>query len=353
MYGSVYPLRVDASCKGEVPLGKWKSPFVVWRQLGRQKIVYGSISHLMYEAARPFFQMSVRQEKSRVSLPTEIREAMVDTRSGEVITSSLPSGDFPPAFIYEQDEIMRDALLLAAPHVRTLIEIFSGKGNRIVPTYDYDGNQTGGVSMQRLFSTLSHHRYCVVSGGFLHDIFSDQDTPGLPDEFGTKIEQVELIDAVFEFLDGITVNDFVGMLRGRLEHLTVDSKARDIIFAHQNVVALDNVVEDRLSDASFQPFLNFLFRGLTANEDAMLAEAASRGETEVRLTRVFPTPSFQISDDLSSKVIRMHITINGKAEKFEFEQQEFFGKLTATCGTEPLLTQERLGRRFAELSQVG
>ena len=35
LYGSVYPLRADTSDEtGEIPLGKWESPFVVSKQLG-------------------------------------------------------------------------------------------------------------------------------------------------------------------------------------------------------------------------------------------------------------------------------------------------------------------------------
>ena len=77
--------------------------------------------------------------------------------------------------------------------------------------------------------------------------------------FGTKVKVEDLFNEVIGFLEGITVNDFVGMLRGRLQGLSIDSKPRDIIFAHQNVYALTEVVRHRVEHARFSPFRNYLF----------------------------------------------------------------------------------------------
>ena len=96
------------------------------------------------------------------------------------------------------------------------------------------------------------------------------------------------------FLDGITVNDFVGMLRGRLEGLTIDSKPRDIIFAHQNVYALTEVVRDRLGDARFLPFLDYLFSQFTAEESREIEVA--RGKSTLLLERRFNPPRFNMGD---------------------------------------------------------
>ena len=122
LYGSVYPLRVDASeATGEISLGKWESPFVVSKQLGKQEIVYGSVLHLMHEAARPIFRMQALQQELRESLPSEVRASMVESRSGNQITFTSPEGGFPASFLYKQDEIIKDAVLLSGLHVRTLV----------------------------------------------------------------------------------------------------------------------------------------------------------------------------------------------------------------------------------------
>ena len=353
LYGSVYPLRVDASeASGEIPLGKWESPFIVSKQLGEHEVVYGSVLHHMHEAARPIFQMEALQKELMESLPSEIRSSMVEARSGNEVVFTSPAGEVTASFLYKQDQIIKDAVLLSALSVRTLVDIFSGKGNRIVPTYDYEGNPTNGVSMQQLFHALCHHRYCVVSGGFVHDIFSGQDTPGLPDMFGTKVKVEDLFNEVIGFLEGITVNDFVGMLRGRLQGLSIDSKPRDIIFAHQNVYALTEVVRHRVEHARFSPFRNYLFSQFTADENREV-EAARRSKSTVVLKRRFNLPRFKMGTDLDAKVIEMSITINDEQEKFECSQQEFFERLTATCGNESIIPIEKLRQRVENLAEPG
>ena len=186
----------------------------------------------------------------------------------------------------------------------------------------------------------------------LSTIFSPGRTRGdCPDVFGTKIKSRELISEVIDFLRGITVNDFVGMLRRRLEGLTIDSNTRDIIFAHQNVYALTEVVRYRLEDAGFSPFLNYLFGRLTADE--CRAIEAAKAKTTVSLERRFNLRGFKIGPDLDATVIEMSITINDKPERFEFNQQEFFGKLTDTCGNESIIPIERLRQQIASLDESG
>ena len=351
LYGSVYPLRADTSDEtGEIPLGKWESPFVVSKQLGQREIIFGSVLHHIHETARPILRIESLQKELAKSLPSEIRGSMVESRSGNEVTITSPAMEFPPWFLYQQDEIIKDAILLSAPPVRTLVEIFSGKGNGTVPTYDYEGNPSGGIRMQRLFHALSHHRYCVVSGGYINDIFSGEDTPGLPDVFGTKVKANDLFNLVISFLEGITINDFVGMLRGRLERLSIDSKPREIIFAHQNVYALTEVVRDRVEDARFSPFRNYLFSQFTTDENREI-DAARRSNSTVVLERRFNLPRFTMGADLDAKVIAMSITINDKQESFEFSQREFFEKLTATCGNESVIPIERLSQRIENLSK--
>ena len=351
LYGSVYPLQVDTShVTGEITLGTWEAPFVVSKQVGEHEIIYGSVLHHIYEASRPFFQMEVLQKNLGESLPMEIRSSLTESRSGNRRDVTVPASEFSPLFLYQQDQIIKDAVLLSAPAVRTLVEVFNGKGNPMVATYDYEGGPIGEVSMQQLFNALDHHRYCVVSGGFIHDVFSDEDTRGLPNLFGTKVNVSELLTAVADFLEGITVNDFAGMLRRRLERLTVDSKPRDIIFAHQNVYSLTELVMARLGDAKF-PFLDYLFSQFTAEENQRISAAI--GKDAVTLVREFTAPGFKIGPDLDAKAIEMSITINGEQEFFEYSQQEFFEALTSTCGNETLIPFERLRRRFNDLGDLG
>ena len=143
----------------------------------------------------------------------------------------------------------------------------------------------------------------------------------------------------------------MGMLRSRLEGLTIDSKTRDIIFAHQNVYALTEVIKCRLEDADISPFLNYLFSQFTADESREVETA--RGKAAVVLERFFNLPRFKIGSDLDTKAIEMSITINEKQERFEFSQQEFFKKLTDMCGNESIIPIKRLHQRFESLTEPG
>ena len=305
----------------------------------------------MHEAARPIFRMEALQKELGKSLPSEIRTSIVESRSGNEIVFISAAGELPALFLNKQDEIFKDAVLMSSLHVRTLVDLFSGKGNRTIPTFNYEGNPTNGVTMQRLFHALSHHRYCVFSGGFIYDVFSGKDTPGLPEVFGTKIKSEELLTRVIGFLDGISVIDFVGMLRGRLGGLSIDSKPRDIIFAHQNVYALTEVVRDRLGNERFSPFLNYLLSRFTVGESREIE--AAKVQSTVLLERRFKPPRFKMADDLDAKVIEMSITINDKQEKFEFSQQEFFEQLTGTCGNESIVPIEKLRLHVDNLAESG
>ena len=350
LYGSVYPLRVDAACAmGEIPLGKWQAPFIVSKQLGQHEIVYGSILYHMHEAARPIFRIGALQDELTRNLPAEIQSSIVESRDGSTITRTSPSDGFPAQFLYQQDEIIKDAILLSLSHVRTLVEIFSGKGNRVVSTFDYEGNLTGEVSMQQLLNALAHHRHIVVTGGFISDVFSGQNTRGLPNMFGTKVKVEELLTGIINFLEGITVNDYVGMVRGRLEGLTIDSEPGDIIFAHQNVYALTEIVRYRIGEAQFLPFQNYLFSQLTSDEKRELRAAGDK--SEVPLTRRFNIPRFKIGSDLDARTIEVGVAINDKQERFEFSQRELFEKLTSASGSESLIPIERFRQRIDALAE--
>ena len=349
LYGSVYPLRVNAAeATGTIALGQWKAPFLVSKQFGQHEIIYGSLVHHMHEAARPIIRMGSLQEKLRETLPPDMRASMIEYRSDNQITYASPQNEFPALFLYQQEELIKDTLLLSASHMRTLLELLSGKRNRAVPTYDYEGNPTGSVTIHKLFHALSHHRYCVVSAGFVCDIFSQEDTPGLPDLFGMKVKLGELLRESIGFLEGITVNDFVGILRARLTGLAVDSKPKDIIFAHQNVYSLSELVRCRVTDVKFLPFQNYLFSQFTADEKREIEQA--NGISPVNLKRQFTLPRFHIGSNLNSKSVSMVLTINGKQESFQFRQEEFFEKLSATWGEEPLIPIERLRQNIDTLA---
>ena len=90
----------------------------------------------------------------------------------------------------------------------------------------------------------------------------------------------------------------------------------------------------------------------TADENREV-EAARRSKSTVVLKRRFNLPRFKMGTDLDAKVIEMSITIYDEQEKFEFSQQEFFERLTATCGNESTIPIEKLRQRVENLAEPG
>ena len=345
LYGSISVVGPEAIAKGgTIPL-EWSYPYVVSKHLGDREIVYGSILHLIGEAAKPIFRMNHKIRALADSLPEEIRSSTQVYRKGNALIHASPSSEFPDWFLYRQEELMKEGLLLSGLHLRTLLEILSGRRNIPVPVYDYEGNPNGTVTLNELFHMLIHHRYCVVSGEYVHDIFSGRAQLESPRLFGSKVKSAELFNAMLSYISGIKVNDFVGVLRGRLKSLAVDSEPRDIMFAVQNVHSLAEIIGDRITDDRFPALRELLFREFTAEEKRKIEVARKQSKT-IALVRRFGEPAFKIDPVLHEERIEMSININGKSESFKFDQEQFFGVLSQFFGEDPIVSWDKLVEHY-------
>ena len=338
LYGAISTIGPeDAARGGTVPLD-WSYPFVISKQVDDREIVYGSLLHLIGEVAKPIFRMNHRVRALADSLPEEVRSSMRVSHTGNVV---IYESEFPDWLLHRQEELTKEGLLLSGLHLRTLLEILSGRRNESVNVYDYDGNANGTVTLNELFHILMHHRYCVVSGDFIHDVFSGKSQLESPRLFGSKVKSSDLFNEMLKYVSTITINDFVGVLRGRLENLTVQSEPRDIMFAVQNVHSLAGIIGERIPEKRFPKMQELLFREFTAEEKRQVEEATRQNKT-VRLVRYFREPSFKIDPALHEKRIEMSININGKSESFTFEQDQFFGVLTRVYGDDPIVPLDKL-----------
>ena len=196
------------------------------------------------------------------------------------------------------------------------------------------------MSLKNIADLLMHHRSFVVRDGNLCDLYSGNDQLMSQRLFGSKTKVQELFDATLEVLGGIRVRDFAGMLRSRLERLSVDSEPRDLIFLIQNIHSLSLIIRDRVSDDRFPQMLELLFRELRKRQHA---EMDRYPETpKMTFTYAFGPPTFKIADEVSTRQLAMDIKINGKVENFLFGYDEFFGALTQTYGDDALVSLERL-----------
>ena len=341
-YGSISRYRGDG---GQL---EWSYPYIVSKQVSGEEVVYGSVAYLIGEVAKPIFRMKRRLQGLGDSLPQEVRQSIQSTHTKDALILELPESGVPESFFSQQEEVLKEALLVSGFHLRTLLEIFSGKGNLPISVYDYEGNSIDTVTLTKLFNSLMHYRNCVVSGQYISDIFSNNSQLESQRLFGSKIDTVELFSAMLRWVTEIKVSDLVGVIRGRLESLHLDSEPRDIMSAIQNVHSLDQVIVDRISDGRFPKVLDLLFRELTPDERSMVKSA--KGQSEVTLTRRFRRPRFQIGAALHESRIKMSININGKSETFTFGYEEFFDVVTRVYGEDPLLPMEKLIERYDKLA---
>lgn len=348
----VDPEDPDTSHLSAVPAGN-KAVYISSRRLGDREVVYGSLLHAIDEAVRPIYQSQRLTLDLRKAIPPDAWPSVISEKLGDGVASyTLPPGGYADAILRRQEEILKDALLLSGIHVRTLLEDFSGQGNVLVPVYNYESKPAGHVSVAQVFNTLGHYRYCAISGESVHDVFSREGQLG-PDELaGSEMKVQELFNAVFEFISRIRVRDFVGVLRGRLESLSINSDRKDVIFAVQNVGGIAQILHERFAASGDIPeFMQFLTKHppLTAREERALRDARARGESTVCMVRAGGLPGFKIGQTLSARKIEMHITINGNKEVVEFGWEEFFRELVRAHGDEPLVPGDVLDKRFQHL----
>ena len=350
VYQQVGPLMYGAISRyrGEGETLEWSYPYIVSKRVNGEEVVYGSIPYLIGEVAKPIFRMGRRIRKLGETLPEEIQSSVHEITSGNEVIRQLPESGVPDSFISHQEELLKEALLGSGIHIRTLLEILSGRGNLSVSVYDYDGNSIDTVTLTWLFNSLMHYRSCVISERYIHDVFSDRSQLESQRLFGSRLNTAEVFQAMLDYITGITVNDFVGVIRGQLERLNLDSEPRDIMFTVQNVHSLDQVIGDRISDGRFPEVLVLLFREFTSDEESTLE--AAEGASAVPIVRQFKAPKFQIGAALHDKQIQMSININGKSEQFTFGYEEFFDVLTRVYGEEPLLSFDKLVERYDKLA---
>ena len=322
-------------------------PFIVSSHFRDNEIIYGSLINLMHKIASLLFRLEQWQRDVEESMPEEIKSAKIEALGSARNAFALPETEYTSSLLQLQETKSEETILLTSLHLRTLCEIFSGKGNASIDLYDYEDNKIGKISLMKLANLLMHHRYFVVDGNYVHDVFSDKgqllsDIKGMPSQrlFGSKFILTDLFNAMLTFLTEIRINDFVGVLRSRLERLTVDSEPKDIVFLIQNILSLSNIMQERFLDRRFHKVMDLLFRDVYGRH---LDRTKESGETGTfNYSFAFGKPEFKIDDELSKRRIAMTIQIDGKSETFKFGYEEFLGVLTEVYGEDPLLSIEQL-----------
>ncbi len=341
----------------EIVLPDMKAIYVSSKTVAGLEVIYGSVLHAIDEAVRPIYRTKRLLRKSHETNEQRGWNTGNAIEYGKNVKSwELSPGAYTDAVLHRQEEILKDALLLTGVHVRTLLEDFSGIGNVPVAVYDREDSAVGTVSLAAIFHTLAHYRYCVVSGAFVHDVFSRKGQLGIDQLVGSKLRTVEVFDAVFESISKIRVSDFVGLLWGRLESLSVNSARRDAIFAVQNVEAIARIVGERATaDGEVPKFMQFLVSQMTTEQEGVIPDTEFVNIPTGHWSRRTGIPSFQVGHTLRNKTIQVDLCFgeDGQRKVTNLRWDDFFRELVKAHGEEPLVLPGVLRSRFEAMDGLG
>ena len=343
MYGAIHVVREHLDSQ------QTSFPFIVSSHFDGKKVVYGTVQNLIKKTARLIFRLEQWHRDLDDSIPSEVKSRAETEQEFGATVVRLPELDYSESVLQLQEEKLEETILLTSLHVRTLFEIFSGKGDIEIVLYDYEDKQVGKMSLHEITNLLMHHRYFVVDGNYVRDLFSGKEQLASPRLLGSKFTVTDLFNAMLAFLTGIRIRDYVGVLRTRLEQLTASSEPRDFVFLIQNIHMLSNIVQERFQDSRFHKVMELLFRDVYERHLDGIREAGVVGEWNYQFK--FGKPEFKIDDELSRKSLVMSIMIDGDREEFRYSYEEFFDVLTRVYGNEPLLSIEQLRNEVSQDSQ--
>ena len=172
-------------------------PFIVSSHTRGEKVIYGNLIFLTHKIARLIFRRRQWQREVYESMPGEIKSAMKESQGLAKNTFAFPETDYTGKLLQLQEEKSEETVLLTLLHLRTLLESFSKKRNVSIALYDYENNKMGDISLMKLANLLMHHRFFVIDGNYVHDLFSDKgsllsDIEELPSQrlFGANVSSI-------------------------------------------------------------------------------------------------------------------------------------------------------------------
>ena len=168
LYGAVQTID------GTPDTQRTSQPFVISQRVGHTEIVYGSIQYQLQILDR-LLTWTERDQSTEVQwLKDQGITFTEEVQSGGVAMVTVEENASPQvqSFLEEQDDALKDNILLLSIYARNLLETFGGKFTASIDLYDTHGNTIGDIPLTTLTSVLIHHRYCVLIGRFMMDVFS-------------------------------------------------------------------------------------------------------------------------------------------------------------------------------------
>ena len=316
--------------QGKVPPDSQSSPFVISRNIGADRVVYGSVEALLRE------------------IHLTVLDLMDENRRWADATISSESD-------YTYARRVKNSLLALAVEARNLDDLLKRRGLGEIPCFGYDRKPIGNVPIRKVLDYLVHNRYVYVDSELIRDIFSDRSWSHAKVKsrfMGYSINWYELLNGILALTGSVTIGDVIELLSERLSRLNASTDHRDLVLLVQNVHALTAWLSGKQSDRRYGDLLPQLC-GPMAQEHLsgldpeavgthLYPEFAFRGGASIPTLKIAPKWTFgvavqakcRIRDGTGESVFE---DSDFRTYKTELDHDAFLQVVDRTFGDDPIL----------------
>ena len=337
---------------GPVTAYESSAPFVVSETLAPgEVVVHGSVNYLIQDIRRLIEEIYTKVNELNAAMSPKPASVAQGDRAG---LASVPESGPERRLYFEFTRSLAGVLILLSAQARNLFDLFPRLDRRIHLT-DPSGKRAGDIKLANLFVHFVHNQYLFLEGEHVSDLFPANPRPGAPISrafMGYRFNWIEYVEAIDVAIRDVKLNDVIGLLRGRLKKLSLESPYSDIVFLIQNLESFSRLLGTKVPDERYRSMLGLLFDDeATARLDALKLESEIGSAL---LVPVFNAPSVKIHERLSEKKFKVYVRcrwtiLSGSGQPLHEDQD--FQTFTREVGYEQLL--DHAARAFGDDPLLG
>lgn len=341
LYGS---LGDNIDEKGNVT---WTRPFIISKAItNNQEHIYGSLYYYIDTIKSQVVRFAQRQQYLTSGLSTEQVEALQLTKQQKANTFTLPNNDTARDVLDGQELNISNTVLVVAVHLRNLLDMFgTGKdAARRVKVLEEEDKLLTHVSLRQITNAMIHDQHSVIYDSYITNLMFDADELNLEgdstlaDLLGLRVNAIEFLTLALQFVNSITVNDLIGIVRRNMRIVKDGSfrtKPSQVMLLVRNAHSFGRLFSDRLRDGEFCKIQKLLFEDLF-NEIALVGFAPKPGSVhEVQVT--FKPPRVFLHHNAARDLVVIAIEVNGVDRKIEVRSSDFFSAVSDAYGRDSLV----------------
>ena len=151
---------------------------------------------------------------------------------------------------------LMDFSILLSARARNIFHLFKKLRKQTIQGFSYREAQAGEVPLIDIFDVLIHSRYYYFDGKYINDVLSDKPPRRTKDSkklMGRKILFQDFVDGVLQAISDVRTKDLTELLSFKLQELSADADEQDLIFLHQNVFSISELLKTKLRTPEFEP----------------------------------------------------------------------------------------------------